>query len=451
MNTKNDMSPAKSAVKRPDKIQNRYLDRSILLSETGSSATIKKVIMLIGLILAAFIVWANFLNIDEVASTTGKIMHQGDVVKVQHLIGGRVKRVFVQNGAFVNEGETLITLDPLLSRLELESIQIRKQQLEATKIRLTALISGETPDFSTVSNILVRNEQFQLYQNNSKSIELNRNVIINQIEQVKSEILLQNNSREKIDATVVLIKEELDIRNKLRSKGLNTRVTLLQLEKEYNNALYSSKMIPTSIERLRGRQKELNTTLANVTALAQGTFAKELSAANSEVMLLENKIEIFNSNIDFLDIKAPVEGYVHDIRLQAAGEIAKAGDVLLTLIPIKKPLIARVKIASKDIGHIKVGQQTIIRVTTYDSRRYGVLKGKVVKVSPSALIPNDRTAPYYEGIIHLEKNYIGTPQVKMKLFSGMTLTADIKTGSKTLVEYLLKPIYAATKLSFHER
>lgn len=451
MKTKKNISESKSAVKYPEKIQNRYLDKSILLSETGSSATIKKVVLLIGIILTGFIVWANFLRIDEVASTTGEILHQGDVIKIQHLVGGRVKEVFVQNGAFVEEGQTLITLDPVLSRLELESIHVRKQLLDATKIRLMALLSGKQPDFSPISDLVVKNEQIQLYVHNLKSIELDRKIIINQISQVKAEILLLNTSKAKIDKTVALIKEELDIRNRLEAKGLNTRIALLQLEKEYNDALYSSKTIPASIDKLSGREAELKTILENVTTNFMEEYSKELTEVESEIMMIDTQIRIFDSNIGALAIKAPVEGYVHDIQLQSPGEVARAGDILLTLVPTEKPLIAKVKIASKDIGHIKVGQNTIIRVTTYDSRRYGVLKGEVVKVSPSAFIPKDKSEPYYEGIIHLEKNYIGTEQVQMRLFSGMTLTADIKTGSKTLIEYLLKPIYASTKLSFHER
>ncbi len=238
---------------------------------------------------------------------------------------------------------------------------------------------------------------------------------------------------------------------KLNVKGHNARVNLLQLEKEYTEALYSLKQIPSDLKKHRERIKELNHTLINVTATAMEDYSRELAEIDSEITTIEKKISIYDSNIDALDIKAPVEGYVHEIHLQSAGEVAIPEDVLMTLIPTDKPLIARVKISSRDIGHIEIGQNAILRISTFDSRRHGVLGGKVVELSPSALIPEDKSEPYYEGIITLDKNYIGNTPGKMKLFSGMTLTADIKTGSKTLFEYLLKPIYLAAQSSFNER
>jgi membrane fusion protein, adhesin transport system len=168
-------------------------------------------------------------------------------------------------------------------------------------------------------------------------------------------------------------------------------------------------------------------------------------------MTLENKMKSFDSTIDALEIKAPVSGYVHDLQLNFPGEVAGAGDILLTLIPTNQPLVAKVKISSKDRGHVKVAQQARIRLTTYDSRRYGVLEGKVISISPSALIPSDHSAPYYEGIVELNPQDMHARRPELTLFSGMTLSADIKTGTKTLIEYLLKPIYTSTQTSFHER
>lgn len=440
-----------NSVKFPGKIQNKYLARSILLRETGSSATIKNVVLFVGLILAVFILWSTYLELDEVASTTGKIVHQGDAVMVESLSGGRVKKVFVQNGAFVKEGQVLIQLDPAVSKLELESILVREQFLLATKNRLEALLSGSEPDFSKISDPVVRNTQIQLYTNTKKSVELERETIIHQIEQVETEISLQKISRKKFEKTIVLIKEELDIRSKLMKKGLTSRITVLQLEKEYNDALYNLNQTPGTIEKLIGRQNELRNTLANISVESIESYSRELTEVNSEIMINATKINIFDSNIKELDIKAPVDGRVHDIRLKSPGEVAQPGEILLSLISTDKPLIAKVKISSRDIGHIEIGQRAILRITTYDSRRYGVVKGVVMKLSPSAYIPDDRTEPYYEGLIKLNKDYIDSSSGKMELFSGMTLTADIKTGSKTLFEYLLKPIYLAKKSSFNER
>lgn len=435
----------------PGKIQNRHLDRSILLRETGSGVHTKRVILFVLGILVTFLVWANFLHINETATTEGELFHAGEAVKVQHLVGGRVLEVMVQNGSLVQKGETLIRLDPVISLYELESIRDRVQQLSAAEIRLKALLDGIDPNLSMLQDKELLRAERTLFEQTVKKNRLEQEMLKNQIEQLATEIEQQKNSKVKLAKTVELVKEELDIRTKLKSKGLNSRVTLLQLEKEYNEALYSLKQVPNTLKNLREKQKELQNIIANKTTQAKQQYAKELTETRTELMTLENKVKSFDSTIDALEIKAPASGYVHDLQLHFPGEVAGAGDILLTLIPTDQPLVAKVKISSKDIGHVKVAQQARIRLTTYDSRRYGVLAGKVVSISPSALIPSDQSAPYYEGIVELDPQYQEANRSEITLFSGMTLSADIKTGTKSLIEYLLKPIYTSTQTSFHER
>ena len=435
----------------PGKIQNRHLDRSILLRETGSAITTRQIILFVFGVLIAFLIWSNFLKINETATTSGELFHAGEAIKVQHVVGGRVLDVMVQNGSLVHEGETLIRLDPVISLLELESIRGRVQQLRATEIRLKALLADEEPDLSTINDPELMRAERAFFGHTVKRNQLEKDMLKNQIEQLATEIQQQKNSKVKLTKTVELVKEELDIRTKLKTKGLNSRVTLLQLEKEYNEALYSLKQVPTTLKNLKEKQRELQNIIQSKTTGAKQQYAKELSETRTELMTLENKIRVFDSTIDALEIKAPVSGYVHDLQLHSPGEVAGPGDILLTLIPTDQPLVAKVKISSRDIGHVKVAQQARIRLTTYDSRRYGVLQGKVVSISPSALIPQDKSAPYYEGIVELDPKYTDNDGTNFTLFSGMTLSADIKTGTKTLIEYLLKPIYTSTQSSFHER
>jgi HlyD family secretion protein/adhesin transport system membrane fusion protein len=451
MKIKKTLNALKQSAKFPGKIQNRHLDRSILLQETGSDGVIKSTIYMISLILVGFIIWASFLQIAEVASTTGEITHQGDVVQVQHLAGGRVKKVYVKNGSVVKKGQTLMTLDPIITGLELNSIRDKLSLMIAKKIRLMALLNGKEPDFSKIEDKNIKIAQKLLYTNTLESYGLEKLIIGKQINQVRIEAELLKKERDKLNRNMLFIKEELDIRRKLRSKGLNSRITLLTLEKEYNDAKYSLNQFPEKQRKYEQKEKELRNSVRNITAIYMKNSSKELEQVSSEIATTEKQISIYDNNIESLRIKAPVEGIVHNIRMKGAGQIAKSGEVLMTIIPTEKALVAKVHISAKDIGHVRRGQTVIMRVTTYDSRRYGVLKGTVYKISPSVLIPEDRTEPYYEGIILLEKNYIGKNEEKLKVFSGMTLTADINTGSKYFIEYLLKPIYVSTQTSFTER
>jgi HlyD family type I secretion membrane fusion protein len=439
-----------SAQNHPGKPQNRYIDRSILLKEAGSSVVLKKIAMAIALILLVFVVWANYLELDEVAFTTGEMVHEGDEVKLRHMVGGTVTQILVQNSAIVKKGQQLIRLDPDISQLELESIEVEKIVSEAERIRLEALISGETPNFSSVKDPLVRETQAKVYGHIRKALEAEELVIRSQMKQLDNEIVLLRQSQSSLKRTVDLVQEELTIRRKLEKKGLNTRITLLQLEKEHNDAMTRLQQVPTSIAKLVERKAELTTTLANLEAKALNKWMNELAEVNTRLLALEKKISISSSGIEDLDVKAPVDGIVQNINIHSAGEIVQPGEVLLSLIPIERPLVAKVKISSKDIGHVQIGQEAVLRITTYDPRRYGVVKGELTNISPSAFVPENRE-PYYEGIIKLDNNSIEAGGKTFQIFSGMTLTADIKTGTKTLLGYLLKPIHMAKTMAFKER
>ncbi|MBG0790476.1 MAG: HlyD family type I secretion periplasmic adaptor subunit [Desulfovibrionaceae bacterium] len=439
-----------TAQQYPGKAQNRHIDRSILLKEAGSSIMLKRIAAAMALILVVFVAWAAYLELDEVAFTTGEMVHEGDEIKLRHMVGGTVTQILVHNSAIVEKGQPLIRLDPDVSRLELESIEGEKMVAEAEKIRLEALINEKTPDFSPVKDPMVRETQAKVYGHIKKALEAEQLVIESQMKQLNNELSLLRQSQASLKRTVDLVQEELTIRRKLESRGLNSRITLLQLEKEYNDALSRLQQVPTNMAKLAERRAELATTLANLRVKASNKWSNELAEVNTRLMALEKKISISSSGIEGLDVKAPVEGIIQDVNVHSAGEIVQPGEVLLSLIPIERPLVAKVRIASKDIGHVQVGQDAVLRITTYDPRRYGVARGKLTSISPSAFVPENRE-PYYEGVIKLDHNYIDSGDKKFQIFSGMTLTADIKTGTKTLLAYLLKPIHLAKTLAFKER
>ena len=143
-------------------------------------------------------------------------------------------------------------------------------------------------------------------------------------------------------------------------------------------------------------------------------------------------------------------GIVHNLIVRADGEVIPPGKTIFEIVPRGKELIAEVKIAPKDIGHVTIHKKAVMKFTAYDVSSYGSLEGSIVRMSPTTLLDSDGV-PYYMGHVKLDKDYLGNNEKMNLILPGMTLEADIRTGSKTVLQYLLKPIFKSGRQALRER
>jgi membrane fusion protein, adhesin transport system len=154
--------------------------------------------------------------------------------------------------------------------------------------------------------------------------------------------------------------------------------------------------------------------------------------------------------VDRLDIRSPVAGLVQDLKVHSVGEVLAAGGIVARVVPVNDVLEAEVRIAPADVGHVHVGEQVRIKVSSFEYVRYGTIKGTISKISPTTFT-DENGKPYYKSNVQLDRTYMGPGAGVNPILPGMVVQADIVTGSRTLIEYLLKPIYLALQDSFHER
>lgn len=149
-------------------------------------------------------------------------------------------------------------------------------------------------------------------------------------------------------------------------------------------------------------------------------------------------------------IRAPVRGIVVGPTIHTVGGVVPPGAVLLELVPLDKELIVETRITTRDVGHVKVGYPVTVKVTTYDFARYGAISGELKDISASTFLDAEGE-PYYRGGVTLDRRYVGSDPELKRILPGMTVQADIKTGKKTLLAYLLNPVISSFKTSFRER
>lgn len=432
--------------------QTRFLTRSILLSETGSSWLIKWIIFFTLILFTAFVLWASYMELDEVSSADGEIQPQGELVKIQHLIGGRIINIAVSEGQLVKKGDILLKLDPEISKLKIDEFTIKHKVLQAEAIRLNALLEKQLPDFSNLKEMdkEIIQDQNRLYQENLRRDKSGESMIKNQIRQTQAQISELVREEKKLKSNLKIQEEEMKLRKELLDKGLYSKLSYLSLQRNFNNSKTRLNQLPDQYNQLKARSNELKGKLEEYDAKVREAYSKELAQVNSNILQTEKILAQFNSNLEYLAVKSPVDGFIHWMRPKSALEIAEPGATLMEIVPADKELLAQVRISARDIGHVSIGQFASVKLATYNFRRYGDIDGIVTELSPSAFI-NEKGESYYKANIKLNKNYLGNNPSENRVLPGMVLTADIKTGSKTLFEYLLKPIYYSSQSAFRER
>ncbi len=429
----------------------KFLSRPLVLEEAGPPAVFSHLMLVVsGLLLVGF-AWAAVAQISETAVTEGHIMPAKPVQAVQHLEGGLVAEVLVDNGEFVKKGQLLVRLQSVDAQAELEQLQAREAGLALRAERLRAFVLDREADFSAGQDYpeLVADQQ-AILDLQIEARESQRTVILSRIEQRKAEVAGLSEQRENIEKQIGLVAEQVEMRRTLLNKGLDSRVNFLEIQRAHTNirgeliALIGQ--IATSQEALneaKGSLVELDAKLRNESLSEMGQVTAELAEVRESAAELEDRVYR-------LEIFSPEHGIVKGLLTKTVGAVIKPGENIMEIVPVQENMVAEVQIKPRDIGHIRIGQEAKVKVTTYDVARFGALSGILEHISASTF-QDEEGEPYYKGKIALEQNFLGGQAGRNLVLPGMLVAADISTGRKTIMEYLLKPVYRAFDEAFDER
>jgi RND family efflux transporter MFP subunit len=249
-----------------------------------------------------------------------------------------------------------------------------------------------------ISEILVKNGD--LVKKGQTLIQLDRSMLDQRIEQAQGRIdLLKERS--------TILSRQLKITRKLARQKRNSELSLLDKMAQHN-------MLRTEI-------------------------------ADATQKLREIKLELSKTII-----KAPAAGFVHGLRTHTVGGVIAPGQLIMEIVPKEQQLVAQVRIHPRDIGHIKSGQQATLKFDTYDYSRYGGMEAELSEISPNTF-SDEKNGLYFQGTIILSKTHISSQTGFLPITTGMTLTADIRTGEKTVMEYLLRPVFTSVQAALRER
>ncbi|WP_253384665.1 HlyD family type I secretion periplasmic adaptor subunit [unidentified bacterial endosymbiont] len=363
-------------------------------------------------VLASFILWASLFHLDEVTTGSGKVIPSSHEQVIQSLEGGIIHSLLVHEGDIVERGQQLAQLDRTKTESSVLESESRLNAALATAARLNAEVNNTE---------LVFPEELD-----------------DDVELVKQETALFQSRRDSLDKGLAglrqgaeLVQRELALTRPLVTQGAASKVEVLRLERQKN---------------------ELESKITEMQNQYYVRAREELAKANAEIEAQRSVMKGREDSLTRLTFNAPVRGIVKDIDVTTVGGVIPPNGKLMSLVPLDDQMLIEAKISPRDVAFIHPGQKALVKITAYDYSIYGGLEGEVTMISPDTLQDEvKRDVYYYRVYIRTASNHLMNKQGKaFPVFPGMIATVDIKTGSKTILDYLLKPLNKA-KEALRER
>ncbi len=423
--------------------------------------------LLIAIILA-FCYWAYVSKISIVSVAEGEVVPSGQIKTVQHLEGGIIKKILIQEGERVEKGQQLMLLESVSSQADVNEVQTRIDLFTIKAIRLEAEIDQKIlPEYSNYFSINYTREVKQaldLFSNRTKRIKSEIEIAKKMVSQAQENIKQEIQNLKKIEArynqtikTIELLDEQIKISESLLEEELTTNYKHLELKKEMSNL--ESKQLEDKEAMIGGESaivvaktslEDAEIKLLNVPRGYIEESENELEDTSRELAQLKEVKKKVIDSLSRTKIFAPVDGIIKELVYYTEGGVIPPNSSVLNIVPTGEELIIEAKLPTADIGFIKKEQQATIRLASADSINFGNINGRVFKISPDAT-QDDNGNTFYKVEIKADKNFFEYNNQTYNLTPGVEVTINILTGQRTIAEYLLNPLFNISNKAFRER
>ena len=435
--------------------QLRLLGQSVMLEEATTPYLIRTSMLVISLAVIAFFIWAAVAQIKEVAQTVGEIVPSGHIQTVQHLEGGIVEKILVEDDEIVEKDQVLLVISGETVESEYERIRIKLAILEASRARMVSFVDGsrELPPGIVPGQPLpdtVTEGQRKILEGMLQAKETEKRVVNEQIVQKNEQIVLLQREKKTIEENLRIAQAAFATQKELYDERLLSETEYLNALKEKNIRAGELASVDIQIRQAMQTVKEFEWRLKSLDTASFDKALQEMGEIESEIAENTSLLSRLAQQEKRLELKAPVRGIVKGLEIHTIGGVVAPGQKLMEIVPMDNELIAEVKISPTDIGHIQLEDGVDVKVTSFDYSRYGSVKGVIAGLSATTFT-NEQGIPYYKGVVRLKQNFVGAVPGTNKIMPGMIVNADIITGEKSLLAYLFKPIHISIESAFGER
>lgn len=363
------------------------------------------VIKIIALVVLVFILWAAIARVDEIVRADGEMISSSRPQIVQNLEGGILSELLVQEGQTVEQGQVLARLQGTEFRTSSDDLQEKLDALSVRQARLEAELSGE--DTFEVDDALAMRA--------AKVVGSERALLTAR----HADYLARR------DGAMSVLKQaeaERSLMEDMLQKNVVALIEVTRARKAHSDA-----------------QSKYNETVSQ----AELSRAEEYSETLQEIASVKQSLTLAQDQLGRTVITSPMRGIVNNLTVTTIGGVIRPGEEIVQIIPLDEELFIEAQVRPEDIAHVEPGQQATIKLSAYDYTIYGALKGDVKVVSADTFEDerDPQATPYYRVTATVDLDSLSSRQKNIEIRPGMRAQVELHTGSKTFLQYLLKPLY----------
>ena len=453
-----------------------FLPAALEIVETPPSPIGRAIGATIILLFCAALIWASAGTIDIVASAPGKIVPSGRTKVIQPFETGVVRSIRVQDGQAVSAGDVLVELDPTVNAAERDHLHndLVAEQLNIARLR-AALAGGDDPVAGFAppadADAALISAQRQLLLNQVTEHHAKIAALARQQAQKEAEQGTIAATIHKLETTIPVIQQRVDIRKTLVDKELGSKLTYFEILQALVEQQEDLGIQKSHLQEAEAAAAAIHETRGQAEAEYRHTLSDELAKAEQKANGLAQDLIKAEQKTRLQVLTAPVDGVAQQLAIHTVGGVVTPAQSLLVVVPSDSRLEIEAMVSNRDIGFVHAGQEAEIKIDTFNFTRYGLLHGQVLSVSQDAVIrdrkedrsnerglgtQNNSSEPQgqelnYTARISLDRTQMQIDDRVVNLSPGMAATVEIKTGSRTMLSYLLSPLLRYRQETLRER
>ena len=414
----------------------------------------RRMLILGGLGLVALIIWAFFGRLDMISNAVGQVVPRTRVKAVQHLEGGIIADILVEEGEHVVKDQALVRLDPVKTSSELDELSARLVGLQIDIHRLSAELEGaekidlppalvaRAPQLAISAQALFESRKRRL----ANDLYIQKSLIEQRQQRLRELEIGTANSRKALE----LISAQVDISDNLMKKELTNRLQHLELlrqQQALRGQLEADQAAMPRIEAaLRESQEQLKLIRETFLGEARQEFV-EVERSNDE---LSQRLLKYRYAKERIVLRSPVDGIVKTLAVATSGGVIQPGQTVVEIVPLGVELVIEARLPLQDIGYVHPGQSVRVTLNSPIARDYGHIDGTVDAISPDASVDEEGRAFYRVRVVTTRSRFEMGGHA-YQLYPGMEVLCSILVGTRTVAEYLLGPWFRSMRFAFQER
>lgn len=414
-------------------------------------------IFIIGALFVVFVAWAAFAEVDEIARGDGKVIPASKTQIIQASEAGVVQEIAVKIGQVVRKNDLIIRLDNTLNTSSLGEQQAKSRALEVRIARLkyeqSGNLAGPFPCPAGIQSIapqICDNEQ-KLLTARRENFDNKLSVLKSRLDQREKELDEAAANSERLTRNLAVSDQEAKLVGSMVKKGLMARTEQIRVEREQTELNGQLNLSGETVKKIRSTITEAQLQVEELGLQLQQEALDELTQALAELSVVDETIRGATDKVARTDIRSPVDGIVNTLELNTVGAFVQPGSVVAGIVPTSETLLVEARVSPRDVAFIRPDQEALIKVTAYDFSIFGGIEGKVSNITADSLVDEKTGEPFYQVRVATDKSTLERDGKAYSIIPGMICSVDIKTGRKTILSYLLKPINKARQEAMSER